>query len=313
MEEKNFVFIRHARGNHQKEFYLPENKKFLEDTVGTAADNPFIADTGLSIEGHEQATLFGNYFRLIGEDQRYQNVFCSPIRRCIETCDHIVKEKNVILDDLLMEVNTIQHCNNKHTKEYLEKFLLVKSNRYNLDNIHNDYNPDRFTVLKVHNKSEYKDFEKTLQGNLQEIFGTFVDRVATIEESGEKKIEITEVIALHRIYQFIEKIFVSSISNPLVFTHGEWIQCLSKLYLGKTITRPLNCEVFKLTLRRLEPMLVKAINDAVKFINESLERRISQIREEEKTMSLRRTNLVTQTDYFKKYLKYKKRYLKIEN
>jgi hypothetical protein len=33
MEEKNFVFIRHARGNHQKEFYLPENR---DDPVWSA-------------------------------------------------------------------------------------------------------------------------------------------------------------------------------------------------------------------------------------------------------------------------------------
>jgi broad specificity phosphatase PhoE len=292
-QEKEFVFIRHARGIHQKEFYLQENGK-------TAADNPFIGDSGLSTEGHEQATLFGNYFRLIGEDTKYTNIFCSPIRRCIETCDHIVKEKDIKLFDELMEVNTIQRCNNKHKIDYLTQYLFVKRNRYNLDNINDTYNPDRVLELKYKQGFNFKEFQNSLQVNLKDIFQNYMEHVETKDRSGNSHIDIKEVLVFKRIYDFIERTFDQNIDKPLVFTHGEWIQCLNKLYLKKNIDRPLNCEVVKLTLKKLDPLLIEQINLAIDCINTRGEQHLDG----------ERSNLVQQTQYFKKYLKYKKKYLK---
>ena len=135
--EKTIVFIRHAEGSHQDELY-----KTYETMVIKPFQDPFHNDSRLNTKGHEQATLFGLYYKSLG--LVFDHVYCSPSRRVIETCDHIVKEKDVIVDDKLIEYKSIEECNIKHNKEYLTNFTKIRDNIYNLDYVNDDFNQDKY-------------------------------------------------------------------------------------------------------------------------------------------------------------------------
>ena len=106
--------------------------------------------------------MFGLYYKSLGFV--FDHIYCSPSRRVIETCVHIVKEKDVIVDaglsDFLQKIahvlddKLIEECNIKHNKRYLTNFTKIRDNIYHLDNVDDNFNEDKYLGIKYIIKNE---------------------------------------------------------------------------------------------------------------------------------------------------------------
>jgi broad specificity phosphatase PhoE len=290
--KKTIVFIRHAEGSHQDELY----KEY--DTMDIKPFNdPFHNDSRLNTKGHEQATMFGLYHKSLG--LVFDHIYCSPSRRVIETCDHIVKGKDVIVDDKLIEYKSIEECNIKHNKRYLTNFTKIRDNIYHLDNVDDNFNEDKYLGIKYIIKNEeelifYNTNKTELESQLSSVFG--------------EKIDVKIILVYKRIYEFIENILNNSAINSdkiIVFTHGGWIKSLLKLYKNEDINKPKNCSEIKVTLNPLDPIIIEKINRCIHLIENEFEKLRLYYREKDINID----KLFINSDLYSKYLKYKNKYM----
>lgn len=303
--EKTIVFIRHAEGSHQDELY-----KHGEYTDIKPFDDPFHNDSRLNTKGHEQATMFGLYYKSLGFV--FDHIYCSPSRRVIETCDHIVKEKDVIVDDKLIEYKSIEECNIKHNKRYLTNFTKIRDNIYNLDNVDDNFNEDKYLGIKYIIKNEedklfYNMNKSELERQLLLVF--------------ERKIEVKDILVYKRIYEFIENILSNrdiKSDKIIVFTHGGWIKSLLELYKNEKIiasldayihpfrvSKPKNCSEIKVTLNPLDPRIIEKINRCIHLIDNEFEK----LRLHYNGKNINIDKIFINRDLYSKYLKYKNKYM----
>jgi broad specificity phosphatase PhoE len=276
MTKKTITFVRHASGSHQKDQHT--DLKCDDVTISTKKGLPrpyqdeFYEDTMLNTRGHEQATKLGLYLNSIGKS--YKHVFCSPIRRVIETCDHIVKNKIVYINDNLIELNCTNNCNRKHNKIYLERFTFPRDNCYDLSNVNDEYSPDNILMIeKQMNNFQQKEIIQPiinkLEVDLWNIFEKVSDRNLKFVEKDEGRIKLKEAISFLRISNFIEDLLNRpelESDNIIVFTHGEWITFLKRLYLN--INEVIgNCSYHILELENLDPNFICLIKEANELIN----------------------------------------------
>jgi len=294
--EKTIIFVRHAEGSHQRELY-----KNGEYAKSEPFDDPFHNDSKLNTNGHEQATIFGLYYKSLGVV--FNHVYCSPSRRVIETCDHVVKKKDVIVDDKLLEYKSIEECNIKHNKHYLTNFTKIRDNIYNLDNVNDNFNEDKYLGIKYIIKNEPNYEENILLYNTNK---TNLEKELSLVF--ERAIEVKDVLVYKRIYEFIENILSNSdiISNKIiVFTHGGWIKSLLELYKNENISKPKNCSEIKVTLNPLNPIIIEKVNRCVHLIENEFEKlRLHYNRE-----NININKLFINHDLRSKYLKYKNKYM----
>jgi broad specificity phosphatase PhoE len=280
--KKKITFVRHASGSHQEDQHKQDEKTCHDDTTVKKRESilrpyqdEFYEDGMLNTKGHEQATKLGLYFRSINKS--YKNVFCSPARRVIETCDHVVKNKKVFVNDELIELNCTNYCNRKHNKAYLERFTFPRDNCYNLTNVNDDYSPDNILMVekvmsKMNSKDEIIPIIENLEKELWEIFKDVPERKKKFTEKEEDgKIKIKEAISFLRISNFIEDILRRDdleTNEIIVFTHGDWIAYLKKLYLN-TKSKIGNCTFHDLELKQLDENLIILIKQANDLINKT--------------------------------------------
>ena len=293
---KTIVFIRHAEGSHQRELY-----KEGEYTNSEPFDDPVHNDSRLNTKGHEQATIFGLYYKSAG--LVFDHIYCSPSRRVIETCDHIVKEKDVMVDDKLLEYKAIEECNIKHNKRYLTNFTKIRDNIYHLDNVNDNFNEDKYLGIKyiIRNEPNYK--EEKIKYDLNK---TELERQLSLVF--ERSIEVKDILVYKRIYEFIENILANNdikIDKIIVFTHGGWIKSLLELYKNENISKPKNCSEIKVTLDPLNPSIIEKINNCIRLIDNEFEK--LRLYYTEKNINI--DKLFINKDLYSKYLKYKNKYM----
>jgi len=278
MTKKQIVFVRHAAGSHQDDQHKSYNCGNITaksiSGLPISYQDEFYQDCMLNTKGHEQATKLGLYFDSIKKS--FNHVYCSPIRRVIETCDHVVKKKNVFINDNLIELNCTSNCNRKHNIDYLKRFIFPRDNCYDLSNIDDNYNPDKILAIEINiDKLEKKEIIqpiiKKLEVDLWEIFKNIPNRnLKFIEEPNGGKIKLKEVISFLRISNFVENILEKSevkSGDIIVFTHGEWITYLKRLYLNLN-EKTGNCTYHTLNLENLDSEFIRLIKESNQLIND---------------------------------------------
>jgi broad specificity phosphatase PhoE/endonuclease/exonuclease/phosphatase family metal-dependent hydrolase len=109
MKKINFFFIRHGEGTHNidKLYNTLKNKDALLTDTGKIQAR----DAGLKIQ-----------------NITFDKVFCSPLKRCIETCYKIldqnkIKTYNIELLDLIREYPVSEFCNYRDSINEIQKFI----------------------------------------------------------------------------------------------------------------------------------------------------------------------------------------------
>jgi broad specificity phosphatase PhoE len=286
MTKKEIIFVRHGAGSHQHE----EQEPYTCDKITVQSlpnlpisyNDEFYQDSILNTKGHEQATKLGLYFNSIGKS--FDHIFSSPSRRVIETCDHVVKKKNIFVDDNLIEIDCTNMCNRKHNREYLTRFIFPRDNCYNLGNVNDDYNPDKIIRIIKNIEKLSQATKKLIIPIIEELksnlYNFFKDGIAhdvlsgvleKFDESDLQKniIKPIEIISFLRISNFIENILQDSTfvsGKIIVFTHGQWIKYLKKLYLNINEDIVGNCTCHILNLENLDSHFINLLKEANKLL-----------------------------------------------
>jgi broad specificity phosphatase PhoE len=125
-------------------------------------------DSELTNKGVEQASLLNQILNKVN----FTDIYCSPLQRCIQTCDNCINTNlHILLDDRLMEPQGEHICNKRKQISCLKKLLLDMSNKYTLYNIKENYTFDKETSYDVSKrikafidelKSKYKENDNIL-------------------------------------------------------------------------------------------------------------------------------------------------------
>jgi len=192
-------FIRHGLAKHNVAY----------DKVGDSAFNDSKNfDAELVHEGKIQAQKAGKKLLNV----KFDSIYCSPSRRCIQTLDNLLstskiitdsiytshKKEFIILDDRLMEPQGYHICNKRHEKVEVDKFVTRFNKKFDLSNVALNYDFNSETSNMVNNR--IKEFIKELK----------------IKHNDEQ--------------------------NILVVTHHDWLQHFFLLFLGKSVSFN-NCEI----------------------------------------------------------------------
>jgi len=133
---KNNKIIREKTQLNNKE--LKNHLKIYLIRHGNATNNIGIRsqDSKLTQLGVNQAISRQHFFK----DIHFDNIYCSPLSRCIQTSNYALSNRTILLNDLLME-KAHSICDERleinNLKYYTESFL--SNNKYILDNINPDY------------------------------------------------------------------------------------------------------------------------------------------------------------------------------
>jgi broad specificity phosphatase PhoE len=103
-------------------------------------------DAYLTEKGKDQANSLKPSLNKI----KFSDIYCSPLQRCIQTCDNCIDTNiHILLDDRLMEPQGEHLCNKRKQIPCLKKLLLDMSNKYALYNINDEYKFDKETNCDV--------------------------------------------------------------------------------------------------------------------------------------------------------------------
>ena len=141
-------FIRHANGIHNLYNY---------QHVPDPYNHPDCFDAELTPKGILQSMNISYQIK----DIYYTHIYCSPIRRTIQTCDNLVQNRLIILDDRLIESNVCNLCNRRSKLKYLTNYVQNRNNKYDLSKL-NEITPiDETDVeLKLRINSFLNDIKK---------------------------------------------------------------------------------------------------------------------------------------------------------
>lgn len=179
------MFVRHAESAQNVAI---KNGEPWDETMGSLTSN-----------GIYQAKLTGKYFKKIFG--KFDVVFTSPVKRCVETTDIIVKkikhDRNAIILDYLIEIGELQHKFEGLSKKEINDLIKSNTNITTLENkISKTKNPFDLFELKT----------KLLNENLK-----FIKPIPNLEDN-EK--------ACEKILNLIKK---SEYVQVLIVTHGGFI------------------------------------------------------------------------------------------
>lgn len=117
--------IRHGQGHHNLGNLLFGPKAF--DTFEDAR----LTETGIKQANDLQETL---------NNIKFDKIYCSPLTRCIETCDNSINTgMEVILDDRILERQGYNLCNKRKEKKEIEKIISDCKNKYIFYNVNDKY------------------------------------------------------------------------------------------------------------------------------------------------------------------------------
>jgi broad specificity phosphatase PhoE len=146
-------FIRHGLAGHNVGFNLVGESAYFD---------PKYFDALLEPEGENQAQNAG--LKLL--NIKFDSLYCSPSRRCIQTLDNLLSTTKVIidsafkapknefirLDDRLMEPQGYHIPNKRHEKVQVEKFVTNFNKKFDLSNVALNYEFNKESKQQVNNR-----------------------------------------------------------------------------------------------------------------------------------------------------------------
>lgn len=191
--------IRHGLAGHNVGF----------NQVGESAyfDTKYF-DAELVPEGETQAQNAG--LKLL--DIKFDSIYCSPSKRCIQTLDNLLstskviidsafkapKNEFIILDDRLMEPQGVHIPNKRHEKVQVEKYVTNFNKKFDLSNVALNYDFNKESTVQVNNK--------------------IISFINDLKTKHNKDV------------------------NILVVTHHDWLKHFFSLFFGKVVSFD-NCEI----------------------------------------------------------------------
>ena len=191
--------IRHGYAKHNYGYEKFGEKIFYD---------PAYFDPELMVLGHQQSKEAGK--RLVKIN--FSKIYCSPLKRCIQTLDNLLstskvitdtvfrtsKNEFIILDDRLMEPQGNQISNKRHEKVEIQKYVSQLDKMFDLTNVSLNYDFDIESQNVIYNriKSFISDIKKTHNND----------------------------------------------DNILIVTHHHWLKYFFKIFTGKDVSFN-NCEI----------------------------------------------------------------------
>jgi broad specificity phosphatase PhoE len=191
--------IRHGLAGHNVGF----------NQVGESAYfDPKYFDAELVPEGETQAQNAG--LKLL--DIKFDSIYCSPSKRCIQTLDNLLstskviidsafkapKNEFIILDDRLMEPQGVHIPNKRHEKVQVEKFVTNFNKKFDLSNVALNYDFNKESTVQINNK--------------------IISFINDLKTKHNKDV------------------------NILVVTHHDWLKHFFSIFFGKVVSFD-NCEI----------------------------------------------------------------------
>jgi len=203
---KRIIFVRHG-----------ESTENVASIAGKSYDKNKIT---LTKNGKNQAKITGEYLNKVFG--KFDKVYSSPVRRCIETSNNIIKQINykdsIIIDDNLAEMGYISNNLDGLSKEEKQKIF----DNTKLDNLPKD---------KIFNGiSNWEQFEKKINETknpfdklqLTRLFPRFEKMPAFDVKPNSKELKGN----LKRFFKNVKK---TKYNNILVITHGGCIGMIQKI------------------------------------------------------------------------------------
>jgi probable phosphoglycerate mutase len=132
----NVYFLRHGFALHNQEY----KKKGISAYLDINLTDPELVEIG-----KEQAKKAGEVLK----DIEFDYIYCSPLLRCIQTANLAKPDKDILLDDLIIEPQGKHFCNRRKDKIFLKEILKKRfNNTFNIDNVKEKYN------FEMENKDE---------------------------------------------------------------------------------------------------------------------------------------------------------------
>lgn len=191
--------IRHGYAKHNYGYEKFGEKIFYD---------PAYFDPELMPKGHQQSIEAGK--RLININ--FSKIYCSPLKRCIQTLDNLLstskvitdtvyrtsKNEFIILDDRLMELQGYQISNKRHEKVEIQKYVSQLDKMFDLTNVSLNY-----------------DFDIESQNVINNRIKSFISNI---------------------------KINHNDDDNILIVTHHNWLKFFFKIFTDKDVSFN-NCEI----------------------------------------------------------------------
>jgi broad specificity phosphatase PhoE len=191
--------IRHGYAKHNYGYEKFGEKIFYD---------PAYFDPELMVLGHQQSKEAGK--RLVKIN--FSKIYCSPLKRCIQTLDNLLstskvitdtvfrtsKNEFIILDDRLMEPQGYQISNKRHEKVEIQKYVSQLDKMFDLTNVSLNY-----------------DFDIESQNDINNRIKSFISNI---------------------------KITHNDDDNILIVTHHNWLKFFFKIFTGKDVSFN-NCEI----------------------------------------------------------------------
>jgi probable phosphoglycerate mutase len=189
--------IRHGYAKHNYGYEKFGEKIFYD---------PAYFDPELMPKGHQQSTEAGK--RLVNIN--FNKIYCSPLKRCIQTLDNLLstskvitdtvfrtsKNEFIILDDRLMEPQGRQISNKRHEKVEIQKYVSQFNKMFDLTNVSLNYEFNIENTIAIKIKS-------------------FISDIKNIHNNDD---------------------------TILIVTHHDWLKNFFKIFIGKEVSFN-NCEI----------------------------------------------------------------------
>lgn len=255
LNEEKVLYIRHGQTNYNLAAHHLENinikelsKEEIEDKLTIKWDSKYL-DCALNETGKEQSENLGK--SLVSFD--ISIVFCSPLRRCIETC--LISLKNhpnasnlkIIIHPLISEfIHTIHDGSmnlNEKKKYFSENYKGFNIDWSLLDNKDERYN---YEFIDFDYKSKFENFDNIESLSFSDITKlSFVNKNRLESFSGVFK-------RINKFKKLIEESYLNELKGKiLIYTHSGYLRMssLSKQFeindevnYPKEVYVPNNCE-----------------------------------------------------------------------
>jgi broad specificity phosphatase PhoE len=257
LNEENVFYIRHGQTNYNKDAHHLEHvnikelsKEEILEKLPIKWDNKYL-DGALNEVGREQSENLGKNLN----DFEISYVFCSPLRRCIETClislkNHKNLEKlKIIIHPLVTEFIHTIHDGSMNLKEKIDYFS-QNYKGYNIDwslleNKDETYNYEFIDF-------NYKDCEENKNNSNQIISFSDIVKYSFLNYKRPESFKgvFKRILCFKKYLE--ENILNKANGKILVFTHSGYLRLSSlsknfeivdELEYPKEIYNPNNCEI----------------------------------------------------------------------
>jgi len=191
--------IRHGYAKHNYGYDNFGDKVFYD---------PAYFDPELMPKGYQQAQEAGK--KLVNIN--FKQIYCSPLKRCIETIDNLLSTSKIItdtvyrtsknefinLDDRLMEPQGDHICNKRHEKVEIQKYVSKFNKMFDLINVSLNYEFNNESEIDINNRIK-----------------SFISDIKTTHNNDD---------------------------NILIVTHHDWLKYFFKIFTGKEVSFN-NCEI----------------------------------------------------------------------